>query len=128
MKGIIAINNLGYIGKDNKLMWKSSEDLQHFKRLTEGSRCLVGYNTYLQLPPLINRTVIVDERVSLIEADRQNIDWCIGGKKTYEKYAEFFTELHISHIDNNEIGDTMLPMFLLQTECKIFNYYFKTNK
>ena len=128
MKGIIAINNLGYIGKDNKLMWKSSEDLQHFKRLTEGSRCLVGYNTYLQLPPLINRTVIVDERVSLIEADRQNIDWCIGGKKTYEKYAEFFTELHISHIDNNEIGDTMLPMFLLDTDCKIFNYYFKTNK
>ena len=128
MKGIIAINNLGYIGKDNKLMWKSSEDLQHFKRLTEGSRCLVGYNTYLQLPPLTNRTVIVDERVSLIEADRQNIDWCIGGKKTYEKYVKFFTEIHISHIDNNDIGDTMLPMLLLDPDCKIFNYYFKTNK
>ena len=128
MKGIIAINNLGYIGKDNKLMWKSSEDLQHFKRLTEGSRCLVGYNTYLQLPPLTNRTVIVDERVGLIEADRQNIDWCIGGKKTYEKYVKFFTEIHISHIDNNDIGDTMLPMLLLDPDCKIFNYYFKTNK
>jgi|TARA_B110000211_G_C14036565_1_gene534829 dihydrofolate reductase len=128
LKGIIAINNLGYIGKDNKLMWKSSEDLQHFKRLTEGSRCLVGYNTNLELPPLTNRTIIVDTKDGIIEADRQNIDWCIGGKKTYEKYVKFFTEIHISHIDNNDIGDTMLPMLLLDPDCKIFNYYFKTNK
>jgi dihydrofolate reductase len=29
MKAIIAVNNLGYIGKDNTLIWKSIEDLKH---------------------------------------------------------------------------------------------------
>ena len=52
-----------------------------------------------------------------------DVDWCIGGKKTYEKYAPFFTELHISHIDNNDIGDVMFPNFIdLNSDCKIFNY------
>jgi len=46
MKGIIAINNLGYIGKDNKLLWNSKEDLKHFKKLTDGQVCLVGWNTH----------------------------------------------------------------------------------
>ena len=128
MKGIIAINNLGYIGKDNKLMWRCSNDLKHFKRLTNGGRCLVGYNTNLELPPLKNRTIIVDTK-DLIESDRQQIDWCIGGKKTYEKYARFFTHLHISHINNNDIGDTMMPDFSqLSEHCTIYNYYFEPNK
>ena len=123
MKGIIAINNLGYIGKDNKLLWKSSEDLKHFKHLTNGSTCLVGWNTHLELPPLPNRIIRLDSRDDL--ADISDVDWCIGGKKTYEKYAPFFTELHISHIDNNDIGDTMLPNFRnLNPNCKIFNYHY----
>jgi len=55
-----------------------------------------------------------------------NVDWCIGGKKTYEKYAKYFTELHISHIDNNDIGDIMFPDLRdLNKDCKIFNYHFK---
>ena len=54
-----------------------------------------------------------------------DIDWCIGGKKTYEKYCHLFTELHISHINDNQIGEIMFPDFKnLNPNCKIFNYYF----
>ena len=54
-----------------------------------------------------------------------NGEWCIGGKKTYEKFCDVFTELHISHIDNNKIGNVTFPdLHKLNPNCKIFNYYF----
>ena len=121
MKAIIAVNNLGFIGLDDKLLWKSSDDLKHFKNLTLNQILLVGYRTFNGLPPLKDRTLIVDERDKIIT----DVDWCIGGKKTYEKYCHLFTELHISHINDNQIGDIMFPDFKnLNPNCKIFNYYF----
>ena len=121
MKAIIAVNNLGFIGLDDKLLWKSSEDLKHFKKLTLNQILLVGYRTFNGLPPLKDRTLIVDEKDKLFT----DVDWCIGGKKTYEKYCHLFTELHISHINDNQIGDIMFPDFKnLNPNCKIFNYYF----
>lgn len=122
MKAIIAMNNLGYIGVNNELLWKSQQDMSHFVKMTLNQRLLVGHNTSLNLPKLKNREVIVDGR----DEEVTNVDWCIGGKKTYEKYAKYFTELHISHIDNNDIGDITFPDLRdLNKECKIFNYYFK---
>lgn len=121
MKGIVAVNNLGYIGLNNKLLWRSPDDLKHFVELTKNSKLVVGYNTFNELPTLKNRTVIVDDREKYI----LDVDWCIGGKKTYEKYCPFFDELHISHINNNDIGDIMFPdLRKLKSDCKIFNYYF----
>lgn len=125
MKAIIAVNNLGYIGKDNKLIWHSPDDLAHFKDLTLGSSILVGYNTYYSLPELPNRDIMLDDRNYF----RLEAEWCIGGKRTYEKYAPYFTELHISHIDDNTIGDVMFPDFKdLNPRCEIFNYNFKPIK
>lgn len=122
MKAIIAVNNLGYIGKGNTMLWRSKDDFTHFKEKTMGCKLLVGYNTSLELPPLKGREVILDQR-SIFQKD---VDWCIGGKKTYEKYCILFTELHISHIDNNDIGDVMFPdLRNLNPDCKIFNYNFK---
>jgi dihydrofolate reductase len=122
MKAIIAVNNLGFIGIGNKMLWNCPEDFKHFKENTMGCSLLVGYNTSLELPTLKGREVIIDVR----EEFNFEVDWCIGGKKTYEKYAPFVTELHISHIDNNEIGDVVFPDFTkLKPNCKIFNYHFK---
>ena len=121
MKAIIAVNNLGFIGLGDKLLWKSSEDLKHFKSLTLNQTLLVGHRTYNGLPPLKDRTLIVDERDMIIT----DVDWCIGGKKTYEKYCNLFTELHISHIDNNDIGNVTFPdLKNLNPKCIVTNYYF----
>lgn len=120
-KAIVGVNNLGFIGIGNKMLWHSSEDFGHFKRMTMGGRLLVGYNTFWDLPPLKGRELIVDNRGEFIT----DVDWCIGGKKTYEKYCHLFTELHISHIDNNSIGDVTFPdLTNLNPNCKIFNYHF----
>jgi len=123
MRAVIAVNNLGYVGLDGELPWRNLADFKHFKKLTMGAELLVGYNTLQKLPPLKGRTVIEDKRGYFMPVT--DSVWCIGGKKTYEKYAHQFSELHISHIDNNNIGDTMFPdLKNLSPDCKIFNYNF----
>ena len=120
MKAIIAVNELGYIGKDDKLPWRCKDDLMHFKEMTYNQSCLVGYNTAQKLPRLPGRLIVVDERDKFM-----NADWCIGGRKTYEKYSHLFTELHISYIMDYTKGDVSIPTFdNLPDDCKIFNYYF----
>lgn len=123
MKAILAVNNLGFIGLGDKLLWHNAEDLKHFKAMTQGATCLVGWRTNQGLPTLPGRELVVDLRGEKI--DPSTIDWCIGGKKTYEKWAPFFTELHISHIDNDLIGDVVMPDLKdLNPKCKVFNYHF----
>lgn len=137
MKAILAVNNLGFIGLKDKnggagLPWRCKADFSFFKNKTkpkddqEPTTLLVGYNTFLTLPPLKGRKIVVAERNDI---DLSVIDWCIGGKATYERYAPMFTELHISHIDDNTIGDTTFPdLRFLNPNCMIYNYYFKENK
>ena len=130
MKGILAVNNLGFIGKNNGMIWSSKDYFNHFKKMTLGTdereqNLLVGYNTFQGLPPLKNRNIVKDWE----DFDMNTIDWCIGGRKTYEKYCHLFTELHISHINDNSIGDTMFPdLSKLNPNCKIINYYFEISK
>lgn len=130
MKAILAVNNLGYIGLNGGLPWKSSDDFAHFKKLTNNVIMLAGYNTFSTLPIFVKKRTIVlnDVDFNINEHNIENI-WCIGGKKTYEKYCHLFTELHISHINDNTLGDTLFPCFNnLNKDCKIFNYNFEIDK
>lgn len=124
MKAIIAVNNLGYIGLNGEIPWYSREDFRHFKDLTKDSTLLVGFNTYPSVKAIDGkngRTLFEDMKI----LDCYKADWCIGGKKTYEKYCYLFDELHISYINDNTIGDTTFPLFKnLKKDCKIFRYYF----
>ena len=125
MKAILAVNNLGFIGLNDALPWRNLEDFKHFKKLTMGNILLVGYNTHKTLPTLNGRYVKLDERTELLDTKDDEQVWCIGGKKTYEKYAPYFTELHVSHIDDNTIGDTVFPdLSNLNPDCVVFNYHF----
>ena len=125
MKAIVAVNNLGFIGLDDKLLWHNKEDLRHFKNMTYGCRLLVGYRTAMSLPTLPNRELIIFDRREYSPTHYYECEWCIGGKKTYEKFCDVFTELHISHIDNDDIGNVTFPdLHKLNPKCKIFNYYF----
>jgi dihydrofolate reductase len=121
MKAILAVNNLGFIGLNGGLPWKCKADFKHFKEMTWGGNLLAGWKTYYSLPRLEGRNIILAN----MDLTLDGIDWCIGGKRTYEFYCNLFTELHISHINNNTIGDVMFPDFRnLNPNCKIFNYRF----
>ncbi len=145
MKGILAVNNLGYIGLNSGLPWRSKADFAHFVERTAGQTLMVGWNTLQTLPYLAGRRIILAMRFGdgpdifneYVYTDKSykflagnisitEVDWCIGGKATYERFCGRFTELHVSHIDNNTIGDTVFPDFgELNPQCAVFNYYFK---
>lgn len=137
MKAIIGVNNLGFIGLKDGLPWRSKADFKHFKEMTMGGTLMVGSTTAATLPPLKGRNVVVINRFTPFQQREDGfwvmdndfglvkVDWCIGGKFTYERFCSVFTELHISHINDNTIGDVGFPQFnSLNRDCKIFNYYF----
>jgi len=144
-KAIICVNNLGFIGLNNQLPWKCKQDLKHFRRITSDSNLLCGYKTFKSMEslsmipvnyqdeyPIIllpeNRTLSYDKKYNPEFVD-MTYDWIIGGKKTYERYCHLFDELHISHINDNTIGDVSFPdLSKLNKNCKIFNYYFEVDK
>lgn len=123
---IIAVNNLGFIGLNDILPWRCSEDLKYFKKITNDKIIIVGHNTFLSLPPLPNRYILIDKKENIF--DNQEFDQeviCIGGKATYEKYTSQFTKFYISHINDNTIGDVTFPdLSNLNPNCEIINLYF----
>lgn len=126
MKAILAVNNKGYIGLKGGIPWKCSEDLNHFKKETMGGKLLVGYRTAQSLPKLPGREIVIDNKFSTENQSLTDVDWCIGGKATYEKFCHLFTELHVSLIDDDTVGDVMGPdLRNLNPKCVIFEYYFK---
>ncbi|GAK74340.1 MAG: dihydrofolate reductase [Candidatus Phytoplasma asteris] len=46
---ITAFDGNYLIGKDNKLPWHYSQDLQYFKKITLNQNVLIGYETYKSL-------------------------------------------------------------------------------
>ncbi len=130
MRAIISINAAGYIGNGSELVSPNKADLRHFRRLTMQSHkghdmplLLVGWRTYKTLPPLVGRRLYVDSKE--LHPYLHLFDWCIGGRATYEKYAPFFEELHISRLRDTTIGTVTAPTFdTLNPNCKIFEYHF----
>lgn len=129
MKAIIARNKVGFIGKNGGLPWKCKEDLKHFKNLTLGSKLLVGRNTFETLPNLPGREIIVvgTGYNTLKEALSQKPDWVIGGKKLYESTMHLWTELHMSVINDDTIGDVEAPD-LDKYKGYIHMYYFDVDE
>jgi len=46
LRGIVAKNRCGTLGKDGKLAWKSVDDFKHFKSKTRGAILIVGRKTF----------------------------------------------------------------------------------
>lgn len=135
MQIILAKNKLNYIGLNNDLPWRSTEDLKHFKRLTIGKKLLVGRTTYENLPKLKDREFIVvgTGYNTLDEAIGPDIDYCIGGKTLIESifndpdYRKLITEVHLSIIDDYTIGDCRLDIDFTDSDIKVNIYNFNTN-
>jgi dihydrofolate reductase len=110
---ILAVNKSGYIGLNNKLPWKSKDDLNHFKKLTMGKTCLVGRKTYEDMPKLSGRNLIVvgNGHCSLEDALKQDIDYVIGGKHLIESTMHLCSKVHLSVINDWTVGDVRMPSF-----------------
>ena len=122
----------GGIGKNGKLPWHISEDLQNFKKLTLDSTILMGRKTWESLPnrPLSNRRNIVlsSKEVPDVECyisieecikklNNEGIDklFVIGGSTVYRNFIHRADELHITDVDKMTKGiDTYFPVTMLK--------------
>lgn len=132
MNLIVAVNNLGYIGKGGKMMWRCKADQLHFKEKTWNKLCLVGRVTLEGMPALKNRRFLLvsnstdpgTARYNLQQALLQQADWVIGGASIYAQTVHHCEEIHISHIDNDDVGDTKFEI-PEDYKGKVVHYYFK---
>jgi dihydrofolate reductase len=114
---VLAPNNA--IGFQQQLLWKISEDLQYFKRITTGHCVVMGFNTFSSLGrPLPNRRNIVLSHVpithppagieiaySLPEAialasqpNPTDEIFIIGGAQLYQQTLPLAHKLYITHV------------------------------
>ena len=69
IKIVVAVSKNNVIGKDNKLLWRQSEDLKRFKSLTIGQKVVMGRKTYESIgKPLPGRdNYVITKSIDKIE-------------------------------------------------------------
>ncbi|MDN3670206.1 dihydrofolate reductase [Echinicola jeungdonensis] len=126
---IVAKAKNNVIGKDNKLIWRLSSDLKHFKRQTTGHYLIMGRKTYESMgKPLPNRTSIVitrkseypipeghyivhglDEALELAKSKNLEKVFIAGGAEIYEQALPYTHEMIITEVDCAPSGDAFFP-------------------
>ncbi len=124
---IVAVSEDWGIGKDNELLWKISDDLKRFKKLTMGNAVIMGKKTWESLPkrPLPGRKNIVltdnpDECVecsvtaysiedALSKCEKGEEIFIIGGGSVYRQFMPLADRLYITHVHKNAPADIYFP-------------------
>lgn len=123
---IAAMSRNHVIGKDNKMPWHLSVDLQHFKTLTMGKPIIMGRRTYESIgKALPGRRNIVVTRNAAFAAPHCEIAYSLGGALAMASDAietmviggaEIFQEIipraqrmYLTVIDQDFEGDAFFP-------------------
>lgn len=122
---IAALSRNRVIGKDGRLPWHISEDLQRFKRLTTGHTVLMGRKTYESLGkplPLRRNVVLTSHTIPDVETyptlaqalqalEKEEKVFVIGGGEIFAQLLDHADELHLTLIDKEVEGDTFFPPY-----------------
>lgn len=124
---IVAVSDDWGIGKDNELLWRISEDLKRFKRLTYGNTVIMGKKTWESLPrrPLPGRKniVLTDDSQECIDCSvtaysvedalskcgKEDEIFVIGGGSVYRQFMPFAERLYITHVHRKGPADVYFP-------------------
>lgn len=120
---VVAYSLNRVIGKNGKLPWHLPNDIQHFKRITEGKTVVMGRQTYLSIgKPLPNRRNVVltrskDFRPAGVEIVHRKEEvlaypedlYIIGGAQIYSLFLDVVDRMYITEIDIVVDGDTFFP-------------------
>ncbi len=129
IKMIWAQARQGVIGLNGTIPWHVSEDMAHFKALTQGSAVIMGRKTWESLPvkfrPLPGRRNIVLTRnpqwhpqgaetfagleLALHHCPPAQTVWIIGGAEIYQQALAFAKVAHVTEIDADYPGDAFAP-------------------
>lgn len=123
---IVAASENNIIGKENQMIWKISEDLKHFRKLTVGNAVIMGRKTYESLGrPLPDRenivitrnkeftaegcTVVYSTEEALEAAATYDRVFIMGGGQLYQEFWNNADKLHLTRVHTQIEGDTSIP-------------------
>ena len=124
---IVAIGKNNEIGYKNNLLWRISDDLKRFKKLTTSNTVIMGRKTFESLPKgaLPNRENIVitrnpeikyencimasSFREAIEKANKANELFIIGGEDIYKLAFPFCNKLYLTKINENFKADAFFP-------------------
>ena len=125
---IVAIGLDGELGRDNELIWRISEDLKNFKRVTTGHHIILGRKTFESIGrPLPNRVSIVithnrnyhhegcmithsvDEALDIARrADVSEVMIC-GGGQIYRSFLPLADRIYLTRVQERAEADVYFP-------------------
>lgn len=119
------------LGKNNELIYKISEDLQRFKKITSDHIVIMGRKTFESigkaLPNRINIVVTsnpafsgenvvvthsLDEALRLAELKGESEVFIIGGGQIYEEAIGKADKLYLTIVEGSPDADTFFPDYL----------------
>ena len=121
---VVAVSENQVIGKDNKLLWRLSNDMKFFKNLTMGGVLIMGRKTFESIgKPLPGRTNIVITRQKDWKAEQvivsENIAdaikrgkeisehiFIIGGGEIYRQILDVADRIYLTRVHTSLEGDT----------------------
>lgn len=125
---IVAAARNRVIGRDNRMIWKLSDDMKRFRRLTTGHHVLMGRKTFESLGrPLKNRTNIIVTRQEDYKAEgaevfhsvdaamafaRENGEeelFIIGGGEIYTMLLPAADRIYLTRVLADPEGDAYFP-------------------
>lgn len=125
---IVAAAENNAIGKDNKMLWRLSGDMKHFRELTTGHAVIMGRKTYESLgKPLPGRMNIIitrnpaytaegcavvagmEEALNAAREAGHDMAFIIGGGEIYKQYWNKADILYLTRVHTVIGGDTFIP-------------------
>lgn len=130
---IVAIDQKGGIGKNNRLQWRIPSDLQRFKRLTMGHHLVMGRKTYETIGrPLPGRIMVIithqkeyfakdcivvhslDDAMRLATDAHESELFIIGGGEVFRQAIQLADKLYLTTVYTDIGGDVFFPNINLE--------------
>ncbi len=127
---IVAMDEKGAIGKNNRLPWHLSNDLKRFKTLTMGHHIIMGRKTYESIGrPLPGRTNIVitrnleydvdgclvthslEEALEIARDRGENEVFVTGGRQLFAQALDLADRIYLTRVHTEVPADVYFPEF-----------------
>lgn len=123
---IVAMTPDRVIGREGRLPWRLSGDLQRFKRLTMGHHLIMGRKTFDSIGRLLpgRETIIVSRQPQLVIAGAQVVSsvpaaiaavrddrevFVVGGEQVYRETLGLASRIYLTVVHAQISGDAYFP-------------------
>ena len=125
---IVAMDNKGGIGKNNRLPWHLRTDLIRFKKISMNHHLVMGRKTYETIgKPLPGRTMIIitrnkdyhakgcvivnslEEAIRFAEKNNDSEVFIIGGGEIYQQSISIADKIYLTYVHADVDADVFFP-------------------